>query len=409
MSARRSLFSFLALAAIAGCAAPKSDATAPPSVGPLEVDVSDGAQDDSLTVDALRSRVDAQLARGAYALAETTVARHADVAQAALASKPTETLGELFDRVTGADPVDAPVVLAIESARREGAAHVVAARFDEAERAFGRGADAARSRPFERANLLLLRSGAAAHAGNHGAARRAWREAVEQAAALASSPYRVCDPSFWHRAQNLRVREEPWPDAALARIADVCRRDIGTRVGGDERAERADELLWTMIGAQRLARDERRAALVAFGRAEAQARDAAARSALRLAQAEALARLDDRSSAQALLTSLATDPAPEIARAACALLGAIELEQGRTARGVTLLERAVTQEPQVDWPQRGRAEANLGLAKLLLGDESEGLRRLSAAKARFEADRAFDDLDQCLGNEREYARAARLD
>ena len=52
-----------------------------------------------------------------------------------------------------------------------------------------------------------------------------------------------------------------------------------------------------------------------------------------------------------------------------ATLGTTKLQAGSTKQGFNLLRRAVEEDETVDWPGRAGAEADLGLAYLLIGNE----------------------------------------
>jgi hypothetical protein len=91
-----------------------------------------------------------------------------------------------------------------------------------------------------------------------------------------------------------------------------------------------------------------------------------------------------------------------MARPALALLGGLKLQSGNTQLGLALLERALSQEPVPEWPERAEAEADLGLAQLMVGNEVQGLERLHGAQRRFEANRQHDLLIRSLWNEGRY-------
>ena len=80
----------------------------------------------------------------------------------------------------------------------------------------------------------------------------------------------------------------------------------------------------------------------------------------------------------------------------------IKLQSGQTEFGHDCSQRALEQEPAVDWPQRGEAEADFGLACLMQGDEPAGLRWLHSAQRRFEAAGQHELLAKSLWNEAQY-------
>ncbi len=157
--------------------------------------------------------------------------------------------------------------------------------------------------------------------------------------------------------------------------------------------------LWANVGQWRLQRDEPQAALVALKRSESLTPDPSIRGRLQLLQAKALVRLGQTPAATAILVQAAGGTDPRLARPALAVLGAARLREGGTQQGFQLLRRAVEEDPTVQWPKRAEAEADLGLAHLLLGDETAGLRWLHQAQETFEATGQYDALFQSLENE----------
>ncbi len=59
------------------------------------------------------------------------------------------------------------------------------------------------------------------------------------------------------------------------------------------------------------------------------------------------------------------------------------------------------------WPERPEAEADLGLASLLLGDENAGLRWLPMAQQDFESSGQPEPLIQRLENDGAYLERAK--
>jgi tetratricopeptide (TPR) repeat protein len=160
--------------------------------------------------------------------------------------------------------------------------------------------------------------------------------------------------------------------------------------------------LWANVGQWRLLRDEPQAALVALKRAESLTPDPLLRGRLQLLQAKALLRLGQTPAATAVLVQAAAATDPRLASPALALLGAARVQQGGTQQGLHLLRRAVEEAPTLQWPERAEAEADLGLAYLLMGDETAGLRWLHQTQETFEATGQHDALFQSLENELAY-------
>ncbi len=99
-----------------------------------------------------------------------------------------------------------------------------------------------------------------------------------------------------------------------------------------------------------------------------------------------------------------TKPAPAVggdaaSAQALAVAGVTQLRQGQLAAGLWLLQRAVEGSPDVNWPNRSQAVADLGLAYLMNGQKEKGLNVLHEAQALFRAEGHFKDLSQSLLNE----------
>jgi hypothetical protein len=165
--------------------------------------------------------------------------------------------------------------------------------------------------------------------------------------------------------------------------------------------------LWVAIGHWRLGRDEPQAALVALKRAESSTTDNYTGNRLQLAQAKTLARMGQSGPASAILISLAGSSDPRILHPALAMLGTLKLQQGGIQQGFNLLRRSVEGDPLAQWPERAEAEADLGLAYLLMGDENNGLRWLHGAQQAMEAAGQQESLLQCLENEAAYLEKAK--
>ena len=197
----------------------------------------------------------------------------------------------------------------------------------------------------------------------------------------------IADPVLWERIAALRPAHLAWP--AIPGMTE------NGKAGLDETQ------LWAQLGKWRLDRGETQSALLAFKRAEALAQDRGSREYLQLQQAKALLQLDQRASALAILAILAEDPQCTVAGPTLATLGSIKLKEGNRQHALALLQAAVEGHPG-KWASRPEAEANLGLAYLMNGDEPKGLRCLHEAQAHFQTQHANDMLVQCLANEANY-------
>lgn len=316
-------------------------------------------------------------------------------------------------------PHDAPgVLLDVDAGHLIGVALLLDQRPAEAADVFAQAIGRADSNhPYAAAHLKLLLSDALRRAGNVAAADTTWQDAAWLAGSLVAAGIPITDPIFWERAGYLRPVDKRWPVAltdvlvGLTNEKGVAIRPTnavvpvsapaGPHVLSDEQA------LWTCIGFWRLDRGEPQAALVALKRAEAMMRTEPEKHRLQLAQAKALLMLEQPAAATATLLRLASSPEPQLNRAAMAALGTSKLQSGSTKQGFNLLRRAVEEDANVDWPGRAEAEADLGLAYLLIGDEQSGLNWLHRAQARFESTGAHDNLVQSLENELAYLEQAK--
>ena len=316
-------------------------------------------------------------------------------------------------------PKGAPgVLLAVDAWHLTGVALLLDERPGEATDAFARAIKmAGTAHPYQTAHLKLLLSDAQRRSGGAKEADATWHDAVQFAGSLVTDEIPVTDPIFWERAAYLRPVDKTWPAALTNVLARVCQRNgvavasssrvIPVSALGGSRALSDEQSLWACIGCWRLDRGEPQAALVALKRAEAMTSTEAGKQRLQLAQAKALLALDQAAGATATLVRLAGSSDPQVSRAAIATLGTTKLQAGSTKQGFNLLRRAVEEGETIDWPGRAEAEADLGLAYLLIGNEQAGFRWLHRAQARFESTGAHEHLVQSLENELAYVQQAK--
>jgi len=307
-------------------------------------------------------------------------------------------------------------VLAIDAWRLQGIGLLLAERSKEAAETFQRTLQiAGNAHPYQAANVLLLLSDALRRSGDLEGNQNAWQSAVQLACDLAHGPIPVTDAVFWERAAYMRPVNLPWPQPVLRGLADLnvrfgiapTQRDQVLLTSTAPAAHNEEAPIWIAIGHWRLGREESQAALVALKRAEVTTSDAYATSRLQLSQARALVRLGQQPAATAMLIHAASNNDPRLARPATALLGTIKLQQGAIQPGFNLLRRAVEEDPGFYWPERADAEADLGLAYLLMGDEDAGLHWLHVAQQGFEAAAQQEALLQCLENELAWLEQAK--
>jgi len=312
-------------------------------------------------------------------------------------------------------PHDAPGrLLEVDAWHLQGLAMLLDNHPQEAATAFDRAASLAwDAHPYQGVRLMVLLSETRRRCGDPQGAATCWQSAASRAAELASARPAVVDPILWERIAYLRPVDMHWPPAmnpglhqlagqcgmAFPLAAEVVPVSTASRGAGLARTEM---LIWTCIGHWRLARGQAQAALVALKRAEASASKLEDVGRLQLVQAKALSALEQKGAATASLVRLAGHTDPAISQAAKALLGTMKLQEGGTVQGLNLLRDAVEKDQGTYWPERPEAEADLGLAYLLVGDEQSGLRWLHAAQQKFEAAGDIEQLVQCLENELEY-------
>jgi tetratricopeptide (TPR) repeat protein len=249
---------------------------------------------------------------------------------------------------------------------------------------------------------MLLLGEAQRRAGKIAEGTGTWQAAVLQIAELVRRPVSIADPILWERAAYLRPVQSGWPTPVMQQLMPAGATGAGPGQPPSTQRGLDEGWLWTSIGRWRLARNEPEGALFALKRAESLTLDARQQAELQLGQALALARLDQPAAAMAVLVRLAGTRNNPAAPPALAMLGALKLKEGSTEQALALLRRAVEQDSFNDWPGRGEAEADLGLACLMTGDEAAGLRHLHEAQRRFEVSGDMDLLAECLANESAY-------
>ncbi len=284
----------------------------------------------------------------------------------------------------------------------------------EAAKTYHRAVEAAAGKyPYYEAHLRLQLSDPLRRAGRLDDADAAWLAAVGGAGEGLRAEVGVFDPGFWQRAAYHRPVDQPWPAELTALLAELCRRygllydDASPTPAPGARQPAEERVVWACVGHWRLERGEPEAALVALKRAHTLAPSPRDRRQLELAQAGALMAMEQSNAAAAILIGLSDGADEPVARQAMTMLGTLRLEGGNTQQGFTFLRRALEEGDPIDWPGRAGAEADLGLAYLLMGDEASGLKWLRRAQARFEADGDDDLLLRSLENERSYMEQTR--
>ncbi len=267
--------------------------------------------------------------------------------------------------------------------------------------------------PYAAQQAELLMSESVRRDGNQELAIQSWSGAVSRAAELMLGATPLIDATFWDNACYLKPQTS-WPDkVADAVLIEHQRRgwmglihqDSEVQLASsiaDSSAETTDCLIWSLIGYARLYREEPQAALVAFKKAESLARNSAHADLWQVAQARALLQLGQTAPATALLMKHAQNKDPRVSLQSLALLGTMKLQANQPALGLSLLRRSFETFPDATWPGQAEARADLGLAYLMMGDESNGLQELHTAQRHFEAIGDTSLLLTSLQNELAY-------
>lgn len=289
-------------------------------------------------------------------------------------------------------------VAAIEWERLAGAARLDGAP-DAAHDRFARGAELARGRAYERAELAVLAS--ASNRSADGA--ETWSAALEAVLTLVERG--AAAPSVLERAASAlpATLAEERASGFLPRATRLAIRALDAPPAAADGAGDLAWSLWSLAGSARLERGEARAAVLAFSRAVAAARTPRAAGLARAARGAALARAQEGAAARTALTAESVAEDSFVASAALAGLGALELADGRAGIARALLERADT----LAGPREADGlTANLAIARLASGETERGLALLRAAQDDYERRGLVELLELALENELEHLRAA---
>jgi hypothetical protein len=247
---------------------------------------------------------------------------------------------------------------------------------------------------YQEAHILLLQSECFQRLEQPENAQKSWENAVTLAnTALQGSALE--DPVFWDRALQLKTPSSSWPSDLFQKTSPLPFEVLG------DIASRSNSLVWEYIGHWKLRSNDGQAALVAFRKSLALERNPFYQVSLELAQCRALILLKQGTSANSTLLKITQNSHPPFASAALALLGVLELQREETQRGLGLMLRALEKTSE-NWQGKDQALADLGLAFLIAGADSEGLHHLHLAQAQFRNQEKYDQLLQSLHNELSY-------
>jgi hypothetical protein len=247
---------------------------------------------------------------------------------------------------------------------------------------------------FRAADLWLMVAINSTRSGDTSTASTAWKNSVivYSKAQLASN--RPLNTSFWVRADRNKPAKTEWPDATKHALTSFAK-PVGCKIT----SESANELvIWAAVGNAQLDGGEAQLALVNFKKAEtfASGEDALW---LRIAQSECLAALGQNRAAAALLSEPLVAKHPKISAAANAALGSGKLQAGTYQQGAQILNKALSNAASLEWPSKNKAEADLALAMLIIGDTDNGLKTLHTVQKQFESQGDLLSLLQSLENE----------
>ncbi|MEM9588434.1 MAG: tetratricopeptide repeat protein [Planctomycetota bacterium] len=244
-------------------------------------------------------------------------------------------------------------------------------------------------------DLQLLVAIAASRSEQLDASEQAWLAAVNHRLALHPTDERPLSAAFWTRAEQQRLVDTAWPDATAVKLLPHCR-ETGCQLGESTASQ------WVLWGAIANAHDRDgnpQLALVHYKKAETLA-EGSNRQWLQVAQGKCLATLGQSHAAAALLSGPASSDDATIAAAATAAMGSAKLQAGAYQQGAQLLQKALQESATLSWPTRARAEADLALARLIIGETDQGLEALHKVQETFRLSSDWSSLLQSLANEK---------
>lgn len=295
-----------------------------------------------------------------------------------------------------AERLNHPLVT-VDALRLLGLRELVARRHDWAESLFLQSAEIAEQHgdSARAAELWLMAATTANRSERSVEAEKAWRKAVQKQLEYQSyAAARPLNVAFWTRVEEQRPTDVQWPPQLAAALSRFCH-PVGCQISPDSPAE---FVLWCAVAVEQYKNAQPQLALVNFKRAEklASGEDA---MWLRIAQSKCLAALGQGPAAAALLSGPAASKNPSIAAAATAAIGSAKLQSGAYQQGTQLINKALRDSAEADWPTRIHAEADLALAQLIIGDTDLGLEALHAAQQSYQRQGDFVSLLQSLENE----------
>lgn len=248
--------------------------------------------------------------------------------------------------------------------------------------------------------LLLMSSEAARRLGDQQKQMRYYAEAVAGQADRLSLHNGSLDSTFWSRANHFYPNANCLTQQTSKQLSRYLEANDILPVSHHENPKPNKLVLGLLHSYATFERGEFEAALVGFKEAETMSAESDEKR-LQLWQAKCLLSLGQNGVGVAILSRLRSEPDPNISARANALLGTYHLQQGELKKGISLIEKSL-EHTTIAWPNRCDAEADLGLAYLIVGRESEGLLRLKEAQLEFKRQGRTQDLLVSLENQLRY-------
>ena len=252
---------------------------------------------------------------------------------------------------------------------------------------------------FRAANLWLMISIHSQSNQQGSTETTAWHKAVDRHSMATQDSGHPLNISFWVRADRQKPNNAKWPESTKKSLLPFAQ-SVGCKLTENSPNEL---VIWSAIGNAQLSGGEPQLALVNFKKAESFATGEDVMW-LRIAQGTCLAALGQSRAAAALLSEPLASNRPVIAAAANAALGSAKLHAGTFQQGAQLLNKALAESPNLDWPNKSKAEADLALAMLVIGETDQGLKKLHLAQRKFEILGDSTSLLQSLENEMRLLR-----
>ncbi len=256
--------------------------------------------------------------------------------------------------------------------------------------------------PWFASKLQLLLGEFYRHAERWDDWKSTWESAVIKNSKLSPNLQSI-DPQFWNRAAYLRPAGMPWPQPVIENLRTLLAGE--ELIGDDQGLQLASEesVIWFVIGFRHLQRGEGQNALLAFKKAEASESKPLATRVLQLYQARSLLISGQPGAASAILFRMASEREGTIlADRAKAILASMKLQNGSLIQGINLVESAM--DSLGTWPrdEQLQTQADYGLALLMQGQETRGLRQLEQAGEQFALAGDMAQARQCLWNRAKY-------